>query len=536
MANFPNWFLNGISEAKKNKSEILWVRLVAPWADRSIISTPEQTDKAFFKLDLRADQYPEFNLEVQTFLKQVVSPEKLNWPIHAFFWVQNSKPLFLAPALSQDSLNSLLQDLLSAALVSGEELSLSFFQTLESAAQKDPLVCEQEFYDFENSVVVNNEKMRAAIQNPLLQGFVASTGSFGSELSIELFPAAYRALESLETEGARLKEMGLVQLLKTPLWDQLGGLFHRGFWKTENKLESEKLLIPNLEMLFEMKNEFLISKNTFIETCFYEGLKELLTLFRDTQGALCSAVSFDELPYQNSSFSFGASDLLEVLQGSERLLAQKFYGIQGYSVIPRIETTLQKLCQELNLPVVETHHKLIEIRKKLKSHRDLKQSKNLQKFKANSWQCLRAKSLLQKIARGLDDGLQSEIFEFITQFMSQEQSRNHSSLREIFFYSHIESASPELTKPRAQDFLERSPLSGELRWAVGDSEFSQSLLACYLHQHVEPLEQEKLLGGLINSPGTQRLKTLGLKGMGWMSYFLETQNRSKTITLEKDRN
>jgi len=53
---------------------------------------------------------------------------------------------------------------------------------------------------------------------------------------------------------------------------------------------------------------------------------------------------------------------------------------------------------------------------------------------------------------------------------------------------------------------------------MSDSEFSQSLFALGLRDLNSPEQRQIVLDKLLRSPHFGLLHTLGLKGMGWMSY------------------
>jgi hypothetical protein len=474
-----------------SKSELLWIELrdiQGVPSSLNVESVPEGVVHKFVPLEYDT----ELNIEVQ-FLLGKMGFAQASSPFHLFFESTQGRLIFLSPSLEGDGLQKLVSDLLAWLWVEGKEARSEFLATVLECYKIDPLRTE-----------LPQSKVHGISEgaiNPLLQSFDTATGCFGGDSYMSAPAGAYRALGFVESEGASLKELALVQSLKGPLWDQLSGLYYRFYDKKTAQVCPEKWLIPNLEMLVEIKDEAEKFKNTFLSECFYDGFKTLVEEFISENGVLYSGIAWSN----SESQAFDSKDLLSALDHSQRHLAQEFYGLLGGSKkLPQIQTSLKELCAAQGLELTDTRLKLIEIRKNLRKFRNSRQGSETKYLVANDEQKSRVKALFIQLRPWIESQFKTQAYASLDEFLNSLDS----------------AAGPHVVKTPLSllEYSKSSKIHGAQRYSIADSEYAESKLAFDLRQ-VSLAERFRFFQSFGET--FENYKVLGLKGMGWMSYYLE---------------
>jgi hypothetical protein len=467
-----------------SQDELLWMVIVGPdLASQNMARDLEKRApvNGIRRLVVGAHQVPNWNLEIQFALHSAVPDGTLSWPFHVFISGRSKKVLFIAPSLETAAAESLSQDLLGFYLIEQEKAVGQFLSQLDTSQIHAP---------FLGAIPKTDISLRDAILNPLIQSFDSNTGGFGSADRLTLYPAAYRALRCVESGGPSLSEMGIVQILKSSLWDHWEGGFWRYCYPQSKEIGPEKLLIPNMEMFVQMAIEWRDLKNPFVEECLFQGLKFIKKAFIGSEGQVFSQLSYTS----NGNLIMDSNDLLVALNHSERLLAQEFYGLGVRGGIPMMKRNLADVCREFSWDLTETRLKLIAVQNKLRLHREAKVAAT--RTKAAEWELERFYFYAEIL-----DSLCGNIFNVPSQ-------RAGSAFRDDFAFENCKF---------------QSLLSGNSLVPVVDTEFGQSQLGFEL-ERLTPNRRSQIIGTFESD--LKRFHTLGLKGMGWMSFALVNLQKS----------
>ncbi len=372
---------NALEQAKKN-SCLVWLHIHAQWCPYSQLWRKEVLEDAsiiklkenFVYLEWNRDEVPHWDDSAQTLLQLQKSAS--GWPLNIFL-LPSGKAILGMTAPQTRSFHPLLTQLIQAELLDPNSLEQQASSLMQNLTFIDPLQSDR-FHAAESCAQENLQNNQYEnilwdrLLTPLSQSLDPQSGWIGQD-KIFHYPAVYGAL--LEHEQTKtLSAQALTQLARTQLCDVIGGGFFRAaFFEDKNnpnhgELNTEKLLQENAELLEIYVEAWHKNQSKFFSQICSEITRNIMEDFQ-----LRSFVGFSSaLSSSTLYYRLTAADLLESLNGGQRLPAQLFFGLDGRSSVPTLPVDLLELSKQLQMPPVDLQNSLLDAQKKLRIHRKSK--------------------------------------------------------------------------------------------------------------------------------------------------------------------
>jgi uncharacterized protein YyaL (SSP411 family) len=296
-----------------------------------------------------------------------------SWPYHV---VQSPSGQLLAviPNLKLLDLLKVMRELEAAFALDATQFSNWALAQVEAAKAADP-------WALKHSASAGDFTLPRDLGfwlQPLVQSFDSQMGAFGDRIKMAR-PAAYMNLLHLDrlgwsaavsesfVGGPRLGELALSQILRSKLFDCLGGGFFRAwdFDLDQGTPQTEKLLSHNVQMLWVLVKAYEASGSEFIRRGAVETLEFLL---RDLLN-LKSGQFHAYLSAEASFYSLTKVDLIEALAPGQRFVAAHFFGLETETGLPRIASTVPNASTAAMLSQDETAKALEQARSDLARQR-----------------------------------------------------------------------------------------------------------------------------------------------------------------------
>ena len=390
-------FLDEMAAKANSQNKLLWVHLhAAAWNEssrrwREDVYLNENLacfrDKEYLSIELDRDEWSDLDLSAQIMMQSLTSQG--GWPLNFFItWHKNQSVLvFGAGALEKEALIECVRDLRVAFELDRKGVIEMGLQNQKLAAKLNPLNAAQDFAsaqatplaelratavaepraDGARSLQAVAQESLALWRNPTLQSVDFATGLIGRDQHF-LNPSLYSCLTLWGSSAAspNLGEVALAKLARTRLYDCIGGGFFRSLNSATQSVESEKLLIENAEMFEVLAECAAKTRSPYVTQLASETLRCLMDDFWIEQRSDFARA----LGASNSYYALSPSDLLEALTGSERLLAQRFFGVSSSQpAIPRVAETVAELAESLGIAPVDVQNQVASLQKKLLAHR-----------------------------------------------------------------------------------------------------------------------------------------------------------------------
>ncbi len=434
-------FEGALKELKR--ARLLWFQLYAPWSAESeswraaLMSDPRfaelRQECTFFESP--TDAWVDEAQGLQAFSQFHTAYS--GWPLNIFF-NRDGHAVFVCGALEIPAMVSCAAQLFQAYQLDGRRLDQEAAAKQKDFAENDPQRRERmKILDSDEVDKLLSERSLMRLLTPLEQSMDLETGLIGGE-TVFHYPTILRSLV-LSTERRNWAETFLVKLVRSPLYDVVGGGFFRSLNRKDSKTSTEKLLVENVELLDVMLEFLSFGKHPFIEEVATQTLDMIRKEFLSREGfssALSASADF---------YEWESRDLFTALGADERGVAQKFFGLSSNSrMIPFISTEVASLSKEWNLEPLDLRLKLLDVRRKLQSY--AQKNRHLARPRILPGQPYATALAISTLARAAFQWDIPEIFDDCRQQLDSAQLDGEMSVRERWAWAraHLSLARAEV--------------------------------------------------------------------------------------------